>query len=179
MAMTASRWPRTVLRRLRADRLCSGCMVLLEWTTHPTPPGVGSQGVLSVGSGFGAWDAGDTNGDAVSATITAPTQGWLLMTGSLDALGTTTDYFSCELQVDSNPVTGSTMSILVEDQAGTHTGNSEEDCSTTGAMEVGAGAHTIALVISGRETAQFFAGSVWALFVPFDGTGTIALPFDG
>jgi len=123
-------------------------------------------------------DAADTNGNVVSADITAPTNGYLLLAGGLDAFGGTTDYFTCELHIDGVAVAGSSRSILVEDQGGVHTANSEEDCSSTGAKLVGPGTYTVSVNVSNRETAQFFQASVWALFVPFDGTGTVAPPPD-
>ena len=123
-------------------------------------------------------DAGDTNGDAVTVDITAPVDGYLLLAGGVDALGSTTDYFTCDLRLDDNPLVGTARSIRVEDQGGVHTANSEEDCSTSGGTLVTAGEHSVSLHISNRETAQFFEGSLWALFVPFDGTGLRVITFD-
>jgi hypothetical protein len=116
-------------------------------------------------------DAGDANGDAVSASITAPSDGYLIVGGGVDVYGVTTDYFTCALQLDDNDIEGSVRSVVVEDQGDVHTANSEEDCDITAGTAVTAGVHTVSLSVTNRETNSLYQASVWAIFIPFDGTG--------
>jgi len=116
-------------------------------------------------------NASEFNGDVLSATITAPQAGWLILSGSINAVGTTNDLYNCLLTVDNWLVDGTLRASLVNTEGGTHTNNSQENCSTTGVHQVTAGTHTFALTISQWDTAFFGGASVWALFVPFDGNG--------
>jgi hypothetical protein len=111
-------------------------------------------------------DAPNQNGAIVSATISAPTAGWLIITGGVDAGGT--DAFTCFLTVGENQVVGSVRFAGNEAQA------TEENCETTGVHQVAAGDHTIALQIGAQATALFGNASLWALFVPFDSEGNPA-----
>jgi hypothetical protein len=122
---------------------------------------------------FGASsNAPDANGNAVTADIHAPRAGWLVMSGSIDANGTTEDLYTCRLQVDGVTAPGTIRGSKVDDGGGEHTDNDAENCSTTGAMQVAAGSHTVALLMADRNSAAFLEASVWALYVPFDGDGT-------
>ena len=107
----------------------------------------------------------------VSATITAPKAGWLILSGSIDAFGSTIDLYECRLTVDNGLVAGTKRLSLVNTEFGDHTANTNENCSTTGVQQVTAGTHIFALAIRNRSTVDFRGASVWALFVPFDGDG--------
>jgi len=117
-------------------------------------------------------DAADADGDAVSAAITIPKDGWLILSGSIEGSGGATDFYNCQLTVDGVTVAGTLRVSRVDDPGGDHTNNSEENCSTTGVRQVTGGSNlVVALNISGRNTAQFLDATVWALYVPFDGQG--------
>jgi len=117
-------------------------------------------------------DAADADGDAVSASITIPKDGWLILSGSIEGSGGATDFYNCQLTVDGVTVAGTLRVSRVDDPGGDHTNNAEENCSTTGVHQVTGGSNlVVALNISGRNTAQFLDATVWALYVPFDGQG--------
>jgi hypothetical protein len=121
-------------------------------------------------------DANDADGDLVTASLTAPSDGYLVMAGSVDVDGSAFDFLLCELQVDGTKVDGSTMIVTV-DTGVDQTNNSEENCSTTGAAEVADGPHDVTLTVAQRDgTTVFDNASVWALFVPFGGDGTPYVP---
>jgi hypothetical protein len=113
-------------------------------------------------------DAPNANGDAVSATITAPQAGWLILSGSIDAFGNG-DAYACSLTVDGGLVSGTFRGSLVNSISG-HTNNSSENCSTTGVHQVTAGS-TVALTIANWNSVSLNDATVWALYVPFDGDG--------
>jgi hypothetical protein len=119
-------------------------------------------------------DAENINGDVLTASIAAPTAGTLIMGGSLDAFGTSFETYWCSLEVDGTEVEGS-LRIVAVDSSGT-TNNAHEDCATDGGAVVAAGTHEVALHISNHDSAEFLAGSVWAIWVPFDGDGTVPVP---
>ena len=116
-------------------------------------------------------NAADDNGNAVSASIIIPKDGWLIISGSIDGFGFTFDAYVCQLLVDGALVAGSFRVSVVHGPGGDHTSNSEENCSTTGVQQVTAGSHTVTLTIINRATAGFSRATVWALYVPFDGQG--------
>jgi hypothetical protein len=119
-------------------------------------------------------DAVNGNGDVVTATITAPTPGMLIMGGGLDAFGTSFETYWCSLEVDGTQVEGS-LRIVGVDSSGT-TNNAHEDCATDGGVVVVAGTHDVALHIANHNSAEFFDASVWVMWVAFDGEGEVAVP---
>ena len=121
-------------------------------------------------------DASDANGAAVTATVTAPKPGILIMSGSIDASGSTDDWYSCNLTVNGTFVTGTGRVARVNNEGGDHTDNSEEDCATDGGWAVDAGTHNVALHIGDRNTALLLGASVWVIWVPFDGNGNVPSP---
>jgi len=114
---------------------------------------------------------------ALDATIDAPARGTLVMNGSVDVSLFTTDEADtviCELLVDSVFVTGTSMFTSVGNNDGGVIADSEESiCSTTGALVVDAGSHTVTFDISSVETAELYDASVNVIWVPFDGTGAV------
>jgi len=126
--------------------------------------------LVRVGYGSTA-DAADTNGAAATATITAPRPGLLVMSGTIEASGIPSDGYFCRLKVDGTEVTGTVMASTLGSAGGDHTNNADENCATTGVYPVDAGQHTVTFHISSQNTAFFGGASVWALYVPFDGTG--------
>ena len=97
----------------------------------------------------------------MTASITAPQAGFLIISGSLEAVGTGDD-FGCRLTVDTTTVTASDRNTSLQGLA---------ICSTDGMVPVTAGSHTVALVTFGRDTATFGNATVWVMFVPFGATG--------
>ena len=127
---------------------------------------------------FGATDdAADSDGDAVTATITAPAAGILVMSGSIEAFAASAvDLYTCILTVGGSVVEGTRRDSVVHWAGTDHTTNDEENCATDGAQVVAAGTHTVALNINNQDTVQFGAASVWVIWVPFDGTGAVPTP---
>ena len=109
-------------------------------------------------------------GEPLSVTITAPTAGWLVMTGTVDAANVVSnDAYRCQLWLDAGQVIGSDMVSQID---GGTSNNREEDCTTHGVAEVGAGVHTVTFRLTSVAISTEFAdGSLSAMFVPFDGTG--------
>jgi hypothetical protein len=101
--------------------------------------------------------------------ITAPARGILILSGTVDATNTlVSDAYTCSLLIDGEAVPGTEMQSLLGSN------NTREDCSTTGAAVVSAGTHAVTLEVAGLEpTTDLSDSSVWALWVPFDGTGAI------
>ncbi len=136
-----------------------------------TLDGFSANQLLRVASGS-TDNAPDDNGFMVSATITAPQAGWLILSGSVDGFGVINDNYRCHLVVDLVQVAGTRRTSVVHSVgAPTHTNNSEGNCSTTGVQQVTAGTHKVALTIRDRDTVDFRNAHIWALFVPFDGNG--------
>jgi hypothetical protein len=106
-------------------------------------------------------DAPDADGEAVTATITAPGTGFLVIHGSLQATGTADDY-GCKLTVDTVDVASSSRSTNHQ---------SLSICSTDGVVTVAAGTYDVALVTFDRTDVSFTEATVWAIFVPFGGDG--------
>ncbi len=120
--------------------------------------------------------------DILTTTIRAPEPGLLVMSASVDASGATDDQYTCQIRVDGFIVTGSSRVSRVNwagiggGGSGSHTFNSQENCATDAVQVVGAGQHTVAFHVSGRNTAAFHSGTVWAIWVPFDGNGNVPTP---
>ena len=130
---------------------------------------------------FGSTDsAAHNDGDAVTATITAPQRGVLIMGGSIDAKGAPgfIDGFGCMLTVNGVEVPGTSRGSVVAWFDIGHTANSEENCSTDGGLIVEKGTHTVALSIFFHDGAAFDAASVWVIWSPFGGDGMVPNPAD-
>jgi hypothetical protein len=110
----------------------------------------------------------------LSTEITAPAPGILLISGGIEAfVGSNTNNYDCLLEVDGGEVPG-TDRVSEVNTGGV---NSEEDCSTTGAIAIDAGTYTIDLEVIGvGATTNLTLASVWVLWVPLDGTGAIPAP---
>lgn len=138
----------------------------------------GRQANQLIRGAYGTVDkAAPQDGSAVSAVITAPRKGLLAMSGSIDAAinAGQSDFIECGLSVDGVEVPGTARrSYLQQDTTGGP--NNSENCSTTGMHPVDSGKHTVSLDISDRDYAVFSEASVWAIYLPFDGTGDVPLP---
>jgi hypothetical protein len=110
-----------------------------------------------------------TDGAAVTATIQAPTSGFLLVSASSDVWNTNAgDLLTCKLEVDDQGVPGTERQIQL-----TMTTNTEEDCATEGALAVAAGTHKVDLEGGGLEAnSHFDEASLQVLFVPLGATGS-------
>ena len=112
------------------------------------------------------------NGTALTATITAPAAGLLIINANVELLRTlgATDEVVCQVEIDDTVVTGSSMSIGVDL-------NAYEICSTGGAAVVDAGVHEIDLEMSGLELFTLMIdGFLTVQWVPFDGDGEVPVP---
>ena len=115
--------------------------------------------------------APDTDSRALTATqVPAPTAGFLAMTGTVEAFNfTADDGYGCQFRLDGTMVSGSSMVSQLDGLSST---NENENCTTMGFVEVAAGVHTVDFRLTEVETTTDFSdGSMWVLFVPFDGTG--------
>lgn len=99
--------------------------------------------------------------------ITAPAPGVILANGSVDAYAGPDEY-SCHLYLDGSVVRGSGMASELDNQD-----NSEENCTTGGGVAVDAGTHTVTLNLLTNENVATFHQYLWALWVPFDGSGSV------
>ena len=121
---------------------------------------------------------GPTNGTAVSADITAPVDGHLVISASANAQSDATGgtMFQCFLELDTVTIDGS-LRGMEHDGDETPAVNREENCATDAVEGVAAGTYTVSLEFSGliAGTAVDDA-SIWVLFVPFDGTGMQYVP---
>lgn len=108
------------------------------------------------------------SGEPLSVTITAPTAGWLIITGTVEAQNLIVNtVYRCRLRVDGSDVTGTSMISNIHDPS-----SQSEDCTSHGVQQVTAGTHTVTFLLSQVvTTTDLNAGSLSALFVPFDGTG--------
>ncbi len=104
----------------------------------------------------------------LSTTITAPARGILILSGTIEATNVdAVDTYSCRLQIDDKTVAGTVMWSRMNQST-----NEDEDCTTTGAAAVDAGTYTIDLEVLGvGALTDLGDASVWALWVPLDGTG--------
>ncbi len=109
---------------------------------------------------------------ALSAEITAPARGILLMSGGVQAINTLSDnIYGCRLEIDNGVVTGSEMFSRLD---GESLINDDEDCTTSGAAVVDPGTYTIDLEVVDVAAETFLNdASVWVLWVPFGGTGAV------
>ena len=108
-------------------------------------------------------------GDIVTTDIVAPQSGWLIISGNLLARDVVDRLFQCLIKVDG-------LSVFGSDQQERIVGaNNRTTCSTTTVKQVDAGQHTVSLtasaVFGSQDPPQFYNATVWALYVPFDGTG--------
>lgn len=114
-------------------------------------------------------DLPDQNGVVLSSSITAPTDGYLMITASMEViLLTSADSVSCSLGVDGGGIAGTQMSASVGEVQGTMANT----CATNLTYGVSAGAHSVNLLVSGWYSAALGNGSMSVLFVPFGPTGS-------
>ena len=97
----------------------------------------------------------------------------MILGGNIDVTATAgEDSLACWLTVngDPEPLSGTMMFVTVDDVAGP----AEGICSTSGIAVVSSGDFTFELVV-GRigGTAALWHGTLWAQWIPFDGTGSV------
>ncbi len=111
----------------------------------------------------------------LTTTITAPAPGILLLSGGIDAFSNSgDDSYRCVLRIDDAQVDGTFMGSRVDGLAGV---NQSEDCTASGAVVVDAGTYKIDFDVSSlAATTGLGDASVWALWVPLDGSGAIPTP---
>lgn len=110
-------------------------------------------------------------GDQV--VIIAPAPGVLLMSGAVHAFNTiVSDQIECLFTIEGEEVPGTYMYESFE-------AGDEVECTTTGAAVVDAGTYEVNFVISGENTEHPTStnqSSMWALWIPFDGSGEVPTP---
>jgi hypothetical protein len=120
----------------------------------------------------------DQDGPAATTTIIAPTDGFLVMAGSVGVAGLALDSLRCSFAVQGGSGTRfyGHQDVLVDHAGGDHTNNSRDICSISAASEVPAGTYEVSLEIAFRNSANLDRANIWVLFVPFDGTGAVPAP---
>lgn len=115
-------------------------------------------------------DAPDGADYACSMEITAPSNGYLVMSGSADVWRSTdgADLAHCEFALDGEEVIGSTRDFDIR-----MPGNQESDCGTDAAAAVAAGSHTVVFQLHsiGSATNLLEVGA-YVIFIPFGGDGS-------
>jgi len=101
----------------------------------------------------------DDEGTPVGLTITAPVDGTLIVGGEVNV--GSNDGYECSLAVDYD--------FNVE--PGLRFEPITNKCTTTGAFDVDAGTHDVELWITAEDPVAVYEASIWAIFVPFNGTG--------
>jgi len=111
------------------------------------------------------------DGTMRSVDITAPTEGFLVISASVSSRNDSAEELAgCEIQVGGSQIPGSKRLIQMD---GAQDASEFEVCSTDVVKPVPAGSHRVefeATDISSNST-TFFNPSLWAIFVPFDGNG--------
>jgi len=117
----------------------------------------------------------DQDGAAATATITAPTDGYLVMSGSIEVSGNSRDAVLCSLAVQRG--TGTSWQghheVIVHNPGDGHTSNARNVCSTDAVRQVPRGTYDVSIWIDFRVTASLKGATVWVMFVPFDGEGNL------
>lgn len=110
--------------------------------------------------------------DILETTITAPIDGFLVITASSDVFGAA-NTLVCGIQVDTDYVLSAERVFVLS------AGNTEVDCSTSTVVPVTAGDHTIKFLQPfAVPTGVFYDESALSvLFVPFDGQGNAPTDF--
>lgn len=109
-----------------------------------------------------------TSGTLLATAIIAPTNGHLAINAGTDSNGVAAEQFTCFLDVDGTDLPST--SRLVEFGSG----NTQEDCTTEGAVAVTAGTHTVRFEAADVDGGTTLDESVlWVIFVPFDGGGSL------
>lgn len=114
-------------------------------------------------------DAPDGVDYACSMPFTAPTNGYLVMSGSADTWRSVAggDLAHCEFTLDGVGVVGSVRDFDLQ-----MPGNQESDCVTDAAVAVAAGAHTAVFQVhSVAPTTNLLDVGAYVIFIPFGGDG--------
>jgi hypothetical protein len=104
-------------------------------------------------------DGPDDEGEALGLTITAPVDGILLIGGEVNVGAN--DGYQCQLAVDGHYAL----------DPGIRFDWDAKKCTTTAAFDVEAGTHDVGVFITAEDNVDVYETSLWAIFVPFDGTG--------
>jgi hypothetical protein len=110
-----------------------------------------------------------SNGTVLTAYITAPSAGYLLISASSDVYNTGSgDSPECYLKVDGDSLLDSFREMGL---TGAATATNEENCETDGSMIVCAGDHTVYLEGTMNAGTTFDEAHMNVLFVPFGPSG--------
>lgn len=112
----------------------------------------------------------------LSTQITAPAPGFLVIEGSMESYNNSdNEPFNCSISVDDVRVPSSVRWVRTDglDQIGEVDIANEENCDTDAVVPAAAGTHTVELVTAKVDFATTLtdAMTLYALYVPYDGTG--------
>jgi hypothetical protein len=102
-------------------------------------------------------------------TITAPTEGFLVITASMDGRSTTAGDLlaDCWIALDGTEVNSSDRTQEYDGNFN----NDESDCATNTTVPIHAGAHTVDLDGDPETGVIYDEAALSAMFVPYDGSG--------
>jgi hypothetical protein len=108
-----------------------------------------------------------TNGAAVAATITAPLDGFLVISASSEFTGGADDTANCQIEVDGAMIGASRRSVAIDIPT-----VAAADCASDVVVEVGPGEHSIEYVFLNMAGSSVVdEAAVTAIFVPFNAVG--------
>lgn len=112
------------------------------------------------------------DGIVTSASINAPTRGLLVINASAYVAADEWTAVACRLGITSGGLvdTSGWREVVLESQDNSY---DRDTCITSAVVPVDSGVHSVGLEIFGLVPAEVRAADIWALFVPFDGTGSI------
>jgi hypothetical protein len=133
---------------------------------------------LASRAGFASSDDLPDEATSLEDTIVAPAAGIIVVSGSADVGVTadgTPDSLVCVATLDGNEIEGSSMSISSDD---TNDDVGDEICSTNAATVVGAGTYEVGFAVTPEAASAYDlgAGTMTAVWVPFDGSGEVPTP---
>ena len=127
-----------------------------------------------------ASDTSFIDGDAaasgsLTATLTAPAPGWLLIDSHVELYNETSDGHDdihCQLEVNNTLVPASGVWIDTQYSGGGALDNDDAECAPSGGYEVCGGTQNVELFVSGLGVdANAFNATVTVQYVPFNGAG--------
>jgi len=115
-------------------------------------------------------------GVVLETEITAPVPGLLIMSSSMDADNSHIFIPACEILINGvrGPNSFRYSNNFSYEFGGIY--SIKPSCNTNSVLPVSPGTYTIGLKVSNADGYQFLRGTIWVLFVPFDGSGNTIVP---
>jgi hypothetical protein len=106
----------------------------------------------------------------MTATITAPARGMLVISASADTWGLSTfpNIFRCEISVGDTALAHSRRDMTFESA-----GTDEQNCATDAFMAVNPGTHTVRFRANLADDGFMGDGAMTVIWLPFDGVGQV------